>query len=150
MSAGGDASRVHCLKLNDTVALLVARTIVVVVRPASASDTCPERRRLAMTYTRGAALALLVAGASALPLHDASARCWHNGWGWHCGPGLLALPFVAAGAVVAGAAAIATAPVRAIFGPPYYAPPPAYYGPPGYYAPPSYYPPPGYYYGPPR
>jgi hypothetical protein len=95
-----------------------------------------------MTYTRGAALALLVASASLVPLSDASARCWR----WHCGgPGILALPFVAAGAVVAGAAAIATAPVRALAGPPgpYYAPPPGYYGPgPGYYGPP-----PGYYPG---
>jgi hypothetical protein len=95
-------------------------------------------------YGRVAAVGLLVASAMILPSSEASARCWHNGWGWHCDPGLLALPFVAAGAVVAGAAAIATAPVRAIFGPPYYAAPPAYYGPPGYY-----YSPPGYYYGPP-
>ena len=92
-----------------------------------------------MTSTRGAALALLVAGASLVPLSDASARCW----GWRCGPPLIALPFVAAGAVLAGAAAIATAPVRAVVGAPYYAPPPAYYGPPpGYYAPPPGY---GYY-----
>ena len=90
-----------------------------------------------MTHTRGAVLALLVAGASAVPLHDASAWCR-----WRCGPGpIIALPFIAAGAVVAGAAAIATAPVRAVIGPPYYGPPPAYYAPPGYY------PPPGYYYG---
>jgi len=89
-----------------------------------------------MTYTRGAALALLVASASALPLHDASARCWR----WHCGPPLLALPFIAAGAVVAGAAAVATAPVRAVVGPGYYGPPPGYFGPQGYYGPP-----PGYY-----
>jgi hypothetical protein len=95
-------------------------------------------------YGRVAAVGLLVASAIILPTSEASARCWHNGWGWRCGPGLLALPFVAAGAVVAGAAAIATAPVRAIVGPPYYAPPPAYYPPPGYY-----YGPPGYYYGPP-
>jgi hypothetical protein len=98
-----------------------------------------------MTYTRGAALALLVVSASAVPLHEASAWCR-----WRCGPGpLLALPFVAAGAVVAGAAAIVTAPVRAITGPAYYGPPPpAYYGPPaGYYAPPPGYYPPGYYYG---
>ena len=94
-----------------------------------------------MRYGRVAAVGLLLASAIVLPTSEASARCWHNGWGWRCGPGLLALPFVAAGA---GAAAIATAPVRAIFGPPYYyPPPPAYYGPPGYYAPP------GYYYGPP-
>jgi hypothetical protein len=99
-------------------------------------------------YVRVAAVGLLVASAIVLPSSEASARCWHNGWGWRCGPGLLALPFVAAGAVVAGAAAIATAPVRAIVGPPYYAPPPAYYPPPGYYAP-GYYTPPGYYYGPP-
>ena len=92
-----------------------------------------------MTYTRGAALALLVAGTSLIPLSSASARCWHNGWGWHCGgPGLLALPFVAAGAVVAGAATIATAPIAAVAGAPYYGPRPGYY-----------YPPPGYYYGPP-
>lgn len=97
-----------------------------------------------MRYGRFAAVALLVASAAALPTSEASARCWHNGWGWRCGPGLLALPFVAAGAVLAGAAAVVTAPVRAIVGPPYYAPPPAYYPPPGYYAPP------GYYYGPPR
>jgi hypothetical protein len=95
-----------------------------------------------MTYTRGAALALFVVSASAVPLHDASAWCR-----WRCGPGpILALPFIAAGAVVAGAATIATAPVRAIAGPGYYA---GYYGPPpGYYAPPGYYgygPPPGYY-----
>ncbi|HWD59216.1 MAG TPA: hypothetical protein VG308_13095 [Stellaceae bacterium] len=83
-----------------------------------------------MTHTRGAALALLVAGASLVPLSDASAHCWR----WHCGPPLIALPFIAAGAVVAGAAAIATAPVRAIVGPAYYGPPPAYYAPPpGYY-----------------
>ena len=94
-----------------------------------------------MTYTRGAALALLVAGASLVPLSDASARCWR----WHCGPPLIALPFIAAGAVVASAAAVATAPVRAIAGPPYYAPPPGYYGPPpGYY---GYYGTPGYSYG---
>ena len=48
-----------------------------------------------MRYGRDAALALLVASASLVPLSDASARCWR----WHCGgPGLLALPFVAAGA----------------------------------------------------
>lgn len=96
-----------------------------------------------MTYSRGAALALLVASASAAPLSHADARCWR----WHCGPGIFALPFVAAGAVVAGAATIATAPVRAVVGPPgpYYAPPPAYYyGPPGYY---GYYGQPGYTYG---
>jgi hypothetical protein len=97
-----------------------------------------------MTYIRGAALTLLVASASLMPLSQASARCWR----WHCGPApLLALPFIAAGAVVAGAATIATAPVRAVVGPPgpyYYGPPPGYYPPPGY-------PPPGYYYGsPPR
>jgi len=83
-----------------------------------------------------AAVGLLAASAIVLPASDASARCWHNGWGWHCGPGLLALPFVAAGAVVAGAAAVATAPVRALAGPPYYTPPPGYYGAPGYYYPP--------------
>jgi hypothetical protein len=100
-----------------------------------------------MRYGRSAAVALLAASAVVLPMSEASARCWNNGWGWHCGPGLLALPFVAAGAVVAGAATIATAPVRAIVGPGYYGPPPAYYGPPpGYYYPPGYYaPPPGYY-----
>jgi hypothetical protein len=99
-----------------------------------------------MTYTRGAALALLVVSASAVPLHEASALCR-----WRCGPGpLLALPFVAAGAVVAGAAAIVTAPVRAITGPAYYGPPPGYYGPPSgyYYGPPGYsYGAPGNYYG---
>lgn len=97
-----------------------------------------------MTYTRGAALALLVASASLAPLSHADARCWR----WHCGPGILALPFIAAGAVVAGAATIATAPVRAVVGPPgpYYAPPPGYYyaPPPGYY---GYYGTPGYSYG---
>jgi hypothetical protein len=93
-------------------------------------------------YGRVIAVGMLIASAIVLPTSEASARCWHNGWGWRCGPGLLALPFVAAGAVVAGAAAVATAPVRAIFGPPYYAPPPAYYAPPAYY-------PPAYYYGPP-
>jgi hypothetical protein len=92
-----------------------------------------------MTYTRGAALALVVVSASLAPLSHADARCWR----WHCGPPLIALPFIAAGAVVAGAATIATAPVRAVFAP-YYAPP-AYYGPPpGYY---SYYRQPGYSYG---
>jgi hypothetical protein len=80
-----------------------------------------------MTYTRGAALALLVASASLVPFSEASARCWR----WNCGPPLIALPFVAAGAVIAGAATIATAPVRAIVGPPYYAPPPGYYYGPG-------------------
>jgi hypothetical protein len=91
-----------------------------------------------MTYTRGAALALLVASASAMPLSDASARCWR------CGPGPIFWPFAAAVAVVGTAAAIATAPLRAIAPPPAYYPP-AYY-PPAYYAPPpGYYP--GYYYG---
>jgi hypothetical protein len=86
-----------------------------------------------MTYTRGAALALLVASASLVPLSDASARCWR------CGPGPLFWPFAAAAAVVGTAAAVATAPF-------YAAPPPAYYPPPAY-APPAYYaPPPGYYY----
>ena len=56
-----------------------------------------------MRYVRVAALGLLVASAIVLPSSEASARCWHNGWGWRCGPGLLALPFVAAGAVIAGA-----------------------------------------------
>ena len=84
-----------------------------------------------MTYTRGAALALLVGSASLVPLSDASARCWR------CGPGPLFWPFVAAGAVVAGAAAVATAPFYAVAPRPYY-PPPAYYAPPPYY----YYPPP--------
>jgi hypothetical protein len=96
-----------------------------------------------MTYTRGAAVALLVASASALPLSDASARCWR------CGPGPIFWPFAAAAAVVGTAAAIATVPLRAIAGPPGYAyyPPPAYYAPPGYYyPPPGYYAPPGYYY----
>jgi|HubBroStandDraft_1064217.scaffolds.fasta_scaffold2284935_1 hypothetical protein len=100
-----------------------------------------------MTYSRGAALALLVASASAIPLHDASAWCR-----WRCGPGpLIALPFIAAGAVVAGAATIATAPIAAVAGAPgpYYAPPPGYY--PGYYGPPpgyyGYYGQPGYTYG---
>jgi hypothetical protein len=103
-----------------------------------------------MTYTRGAALALLVASASLAPLSHADARCWRNGWGWHCGgPGLLALPFVAAGAVVAGAATVATAPIAAVAGAPgpYYGPPPGYYGyygpPPGYYGY-GYYGQPGY------
>ncbi|HXC27482.1 MAG TPA: hypothetical protein VNV38_05950 [Stellaceae bacterium] len=96
-----------------------------------------------MIYSRGAALALLVVGASAVPLHDASAWCR-----WRCGPPLIALPFVAAGAILAGAATVATAPIRAIAGPGYYGPPPGYYAP-GYYAPPpAYYgyygPPPGY------
>ena len=94
-----------------------------------------------MRYGRVAVVGLVVASALVLPSSEASARCWHHGWG--CGPGLLALPFIAA-----GAATIATAPVRAIAGPPYYAPPPAYYPPPGYYAR-GYYTPPGYYYGPP-
>ena len=92
-----------------------------------------------MTYTRGAAFALLVAGAATIPLSDASARCWR------CGPGPIFWPFAAAAAVVGTAAAIATAPLRAV------APPPAYYYPPqGYYAPPAayYYPPPGYYQAP--
>ena len=93
-----------------------------------------------MIYSRGAALALLVVGTSAAPLHEADAWCR-----WRCGPRLLALPFVAAGAVIAGAATVATAPVRAIAGPGYYGPPPGYYAP-GYYGPASYYgPPPGYY-----
>jgi hypothetical protein len=89
-----------------------------------------------MTFARSAVLAVSVAVAALVPLSEASARCWNNGWGWRCGPGLLALPFVVAGTAVAGAAAIVTAPVRAITGPPY-----------GYY-PPGYYPPPGYYYPP--
>ena len=63
-----------------------------------------------MCYGRVIAVGMLIASAIVLPTSEASARCWHNGWGWRCGPGLLALPFVAAGAVVAGAAAIATAP----------------------------------------
>lgn len=87
-----------------------------------------------MSLTRAAAVALVVASASLLPIHEASARCWHNGWGWHCGPGPLALPFVVAGAAVAAA----TAPFY--YGPGYYAPPP-----PAYYYPPA----PGYYYPPP-
>jgi hypothetical protein len=93
-----------------------------------------------MTYTRGAAIALLVAGASLIPLSDASARCWR------CGPGPFFLwPFAAAATVVGAAATIATAPLRAIAAPPgYYYPPQGYY-----YPPPSYYAPPGYYYGPP-
>ena len=103
-----------------------------------------------MRYGRGAAVALLAASAVVLPMSEASARCWNNGWGWHCGPGLLALPFVAAGAVVAGAVTIATAPVRAVVGPgPYYYGPGYYAPPPPYYAPPYYYAPPGYHYGPP-
>ena len=96
-----------------------------------------------MHYVRVAAVGLLVTSALVLQPSEASAGCWHHGWGWGCGPGLLALPFVAAGAVVTGAAAIATAPVRAIVGPPYYAPPPAYYPPPGYYPQPGYYAPAG-------
>jgi hypothetical protein len=79
-----------------------------------------------MRYGRVAAVALLAASASAaLPMSEASARCWNNGWG--CGPGLIALRFVAAGAIVAGAATIATAPFAAIAGAPYYGP--GYYGP---------------------
>ena len=95
-----------------------------------------------MTYTRGAALALLVASAAAMPLSDASARCWR------CGPGPIFWPFAAAAAVVGTAAAIATAPLAVIAPQPAYYPPPApaYYPPPAYYAPPpGYYP--GYYYG---
>jgi hypothetical protein len=94
-----------------------------------------------MTYTRGAALALLVASAAAMPLSDASARCWR------CGPGPIFWPFAAAAAVVGTAAAIATAPLRALAPPPaYYYPPPAYYPPSAYYGPPGYYyPSPGYY-----
>jgi hypothetical protein len=93
-----------------------------------------------MTYMRGAALALLVASASAMPLSDASARCWR------CGPGPIFWPFAAAAAVVGTAAAIATAPLRALAPPPAYYPAQAYYYPPAYYAPPpGYYP--GYYYG---
>jgi hypothetical protein len=87
-----------------------------------------------MTPRRGAALALLVASASLVPLSQASARCWR------CGPGIFALPFVVAGAAVAGAA-VATAPFYAVAPGPYYAPPPAYYYPPA-----AYYGPPGYYY----
>jgi hypothetical protein len=91
-----------------------------------------------MSFRRGAALALLVVSASAIPLHEASAWCR-----WRCGPGpLIALPFIAAGAVVAGAATVATAPIRAVTGPYYYGPPGYYYPPPGYY---GYYGP-GYYY----
>ena len=92
-----------------------------------------------MTYTRGAALALLVASASLVPLSEASAHRWHGG------PFFL-WPFAAAGAVVAGAAAIATAPFAAVAGAPgpYYYAPRAYYGPP-----PGYYYGPGYYYAPP-
>jgi hypothetical protein len=86
-----------------------------------------------MTYTRGAALALLAGAASLLPLSEASAGCWR----WHCGPGIFALPFVAAGAAVAGAAAVATAPLAVVGGPGYYGP--------GYYRPRRYY---GYGYGP--
>jgi len=91
-----------------------------------------------MTYTRGAALALLVGSASLMPLSDASAGCWR----WHCGPGIFALPFVVAGAAVAGAAAIATAPL-AVVAPGYYG-----YGPRPYYPPYAYYGPPRYYYAP--
>jgi len=92
-----------------------------------------------MSYTRGATLALLVAGASLVPLSDASARCWR------CGPGPFFLwPFAAATAVVGTAAAVATAPFAPIAGPPAYYPAPGYYGPP-----PGYYPPPYYYYPPP-
>jgi hypothetical protein len=93
-----------------------------------------------MTYTRGAALALLVGAASLLPLSEASAGCWR----WHCGPGIFALPFVVAGAAVAGAAAVATAPLAVVGGPGYYGPgyyrPRRYYGyGPAYYAPRPYY-----------
>jgi len=91
-----------------------------------------------MTYTRGAAFALLVAGASLVPLSDASARCWR------CGPPFFLWPFAAAAAVVGTAAAVATAPLAAVAGAPYY-PPAAYYPPPpAYYAPAPhyYYPPP--------
>jgi hypothetical protein len=97
-----------------------------------------------MRLTRAAAVALVVASTALLPMREASARCWHNGWGWQCGPGLLALPFVAAGTAVA----VATAPVWAMAGRPYYGPYSGpYYGPPpGYYYPP---PAPGYYYPPP-
>ncbi|HEY1797468.1 MAG TPA: hypothetical protein VGG57_15255 [Stellaceae bacterium] len=70
-----------------------------------------------MSLTRAAAVALVVASASLLvPTHEASARCWHGGWGWRCGAGPLALPFVAA-------VAAATAPLY--YGPGYGAPPPA-------------------------
>lgn len=101
-----------------------------------------------MTYTRGAALALLVASAAVAPLSHADARCWR----WHCGgPGLLALPFVAAGAAVGAAATIATAPIAVVTGAPgpyYYGPRPYYYGPPpGYYGYYGYYGQPGYTYG---
>jgi hypothetical protein len=90
-----------------------------------------------MTYTRGAALALLAGAASLLPLSEASAGCWR----WHCGPGIFALPFVVAGAAVAGAAAVATAPLAVVGGPGYYGPRPYYgYGyRRAYYAPRPYY-----------
>ena len=98
-----------------------------------------------MTYTRGAAAALLVASASLIPLSDANARCWR------CGPGPIFWPFAAAAAVVGTAAAVATAPFRAFApSPAYYYPPPAYYPPSAYYGPPGYYyPAPGYYDQPP-
>jgi hypothetical protein len=98
---------------------------------------------MVMPLIRNAALAVLVAGASTVPLSDASARCWHCG-----GPPFFLWPFAAAGAIVAGAATIATAPIAAVAGAPYYGP--GYgggYGP-GYYAPPpAYYYPPQAYYG---
>jgi hypothetical protein len=102
-----------------------------------------------MTYARGAILALLVAGASLVPMSEASARCWR------CGPGPFFLwPFAAAAAVVGTAAAVATAPVAAVagapyYGPGYYYPPQAYYPPPAYYSGYYYAPPQGYYYPPP-
>src|ERR1700733_3726343 len=99
-----------------TLLRCVPRGIILLRFTFALQYATPNRGDLAMTYTRGAALALLVASASMVPLSDASARCWR-----YCGPGpILALPFIAAGAVVAGAAAIATAPVRAIVGPAYY------------------------------
>jgi hypothetical protein len=94
-----------------------------------------------MSYARGAALALLVAIASLIPVSEASAHRWHGG------PFFL-WPFAAAAAVVGTAAAIVTAPVRAVAAAPYYGPAPAYYAPPAaYYPPPPAYYPPGYYYG---
>jgi hypothetical protein len=94
-----------------------------------------------MTYTRGAALALLVASASLVPLSEASAHRWRGG------PFFL-WPFAAAAAVVGTAAAVATAPFAAVAPRSYYAPPPGYYAPPpAYYPPPPGYYPPGYYYG---
>jgi hypothetical protein len=148
MSLGGHASdglRVNCYSLpvsNYTLPLRCALDGTIMEQFTLAdSPLFPPTGDLAMTYTRGAALALLVGAASLIPLSDASAGCWR----WHCGPGIFALPFVVAGAAVAGAAAVATAPLAVVGGPGYYG-----YGPrPYYYRPYAYYPRPYYYgYGP--